>query len=77
MFFYFFYNFGMARVASQRFFHEEQHFGVFRTILSFSDHIIIFPHIFELTKMGIEISRRLIKKSAHELRPEPISCIFG
>ena len=53
------------------FFHEKLHICVF------FDHILIFPHFFELKKTRIEISRRLVKFSGRELRYLTISCIFG
>ena len=67
---FFFYNFGMARVASQTFFFTKNDiFVFFWTILSFF-------HIFS-KKTRIEILQRSVKFSARELRSEAISCIFG
>ena len=67
----FFSNFGMRHVASQRFVQEERHCCVFL------DHIVIFPRLFELKKTRIEIWRRLVQKSARELRYLTISCNLG
>ena len=43
----------------------------------FVDHIVIVPHSYELKKTRIEISGRLVNKSARELRSETISSIFA
>ena len=63
----FFSNFGVRHVVSQSFFHENQHFCVL------FDHIVIFPHLFEVKKTRIEIWHRLVEKSDRELRYLTIS----
>ena len=66
MFCFVFYNFGMARVASQRVFSEKD------ICVCCFDRIVIFPHFVESKKTCTEISRRWVKKSARELRSETI-----